>query len=49
MHSLFWKFFFSFWAALILFVIATVWTTSLFWSVPAISISGSPRVKPCRS
>lgn len=30
MHSLFWKFFFSFWAALILFVIATVWTTSLF-------------------
>ncbi|MDH3526409.1 MAG: ATP-binding protein [Gammaproteobacteria bacterium] len=30
MHSLFWKFFFSFWTALILFVVATVWTTSHF-------------------
>ncbi len=30
MHSLFWKFFFSFWAALVLFVVATVWTSSHF-------------------
>ena len=30
MHSLFWKFFISFWAALVLFVVATVWTTSHF-------------------
>lgn len=30
MHSLFWKFFFSFWVALILFAMATVWTTSHF-------------------
>jgi two-component system sensor histidine kinase CpxA len=30
MHSLFWKFFISFWAALVLFVIVTVWTTSHF-------------------
>lgn len=30
MHSLFWKLFFSFWAALILFVMATFWTTSHF-------------------
>ena len=30
MHSLFWKFFISFWAALVLFVAATVWTTSHF-------------------
>lgn len=30
MHGLFWKFFFSFWVALILFAMATVWTTSHF-------------------
>ena len=30
MHSLFWKFFLSFWVALILFAMAAIWSTSFF-------------------